>query len=68
MIVIKNNFGDCRLCGEYKDLRMGCCFYCADYVDGKETEEGYHLLWDKDNPSNKWICKNTSDYGISHLN
>jgi hypothetical protein len=44
---------NCKVCGSHKDLRMGACFDCADFVQGREISGG-HELWDSRNPSNKW--------------
>ena len=30
--IIRNQFGYCVWCGEYKDLRYGYCFSCADHT------------------------------------
>ena len=49
--------GDCRLCGVRKDLRMGVCFKCSDYVAGHEIPGG-HQLWDSRNPQNQWKVLN----------
>lgn len=27
--------GNCKVCGEHKDLRMGSCFTCSNFVDGE---------------------------------
>lgn len=48
--------GNCRVCGEHDDLRMGACYTCADFVDGKEVPGG-HELWDKRNPENRWTVR-----------
>ena len=45
--------GNCRVCGALKDLRMGCCFPCSEFVEGIEIPGG-HELWDIRNPSNRW--------------
>ena len=45
--------GDCLMCGARKDLRMGCCFPCSEYVEGRPIEGG-HELWDRRNPAHKW--------------
>jgi len=45
--------GDCKVCGNHKDLRMGACFTCADHVKGQKISRG-HELWDTRNPSNRW--------------
>ena len=49
-------YGNCKVCGALEDLRMGCCFHCCSYVDGRPIPGG-HELWDKRNPGNKWICR-----------
>ena len=53
-------FGDCMVCGEYKDLRCGACFNCSGKVNGepiknKKGEIIGHRLWAIDNPDKKWI-------------
>lgn len=45
--------GHCKVCGSYKDLRMGACFKCSDQVAGKPIPGG-HELWDSKNPENRW--------------
>lgn len=47
----------CRVCGQSKDLRMGSCFSCSDFVDGQPLLGGGHELWDRRNPSNHWIVR-----------
>lgn len=46
--------GDCKVCGEYQDLRMGACFGCSEFVDGKKIDLITHELWDSRSPENKW--------------
>ena len=46
-------WGNCRVCGKYEDLRMGACFLCSNQVDGRKILGG-HELWDSKNPSNRW--------------
>lgn len=54
--VVRDQFGDCMVCGEYHDLRCGACFDCADKVDGEFfPDKGYHELWVRDNPKIRWI-------------
>lgn len=60
--VIKNHFGDCRICGKHKDLRCGACFNCAKRVNGEKfgTDANgleVHKLWDQDNPTNSWLIR-----------
>ena len=45
----------CHRCGFREDLRMGACFECADFVNGKDHGDGIHELWDRDNPGNRWF-------------
>ena len=47
-------WGDCKVCGQHKDLRAGACFHCSGKVDG-EPIRGGHRLWERDNPSNTWF-------------
>jgi hypothetical protein len=49
-------FGNCNVCGQHQDLRMGACFTCADKVDGEEVSPGNHRLWEMGNPRNEWFC------------
>jgi len=49
-------WGNCKVCGQYKDLRYGSCFHCSDFVDGKEIPGG-HELWDSRNPTVRWQVK-----------
>ncbi len=49
----------CKRCGFREDLRMGACFRCADFIKGKDHGDGIHELWDRDNPSNRWIVSIT---------
>jgi len=51
--VASAKFGDCMVCGEYKDLRCGACFHCSDKVKGMKIKGG-HKLWQADKPSNVW--------------
>lgn len=48
-------FATCRVCGEKRDLRFGSCHPCSDNVSGQQVMRGVHLLWETDNPSNKWL-------------
>ncbi len=52
--VVREQMGTCKLCGEYRDLRMGVCFQCSDYVSGRKIPGG-HELWDSRNPANRWV-------------
>ena len=45
--------GNCKVCGRYKDLRMGSCFGCVDKVSGRKVPNG-HELWETANPNNRW--------------
>ncbi len=45
--------GPCRVCGCTKDLRMGSCYDCCEFVDGRPIDGG-HELWDRRNPANRW--------------
>lgn len=54
--LIADNWGTCKRCEAYQDLRMGSCFSCSDRVGGKPIPGG-HELWDMDNPSNRWTVK-----------
>lgn len=55
--VAKEQIGICKVCGQEDDLRMGCCWDCADYVDGEQLSPTKHRLWDRRNPSNSWIVE-----------
>jgi hypothetical protein len=48
--------GNCKVCGKYEDLRMGCCFDCSDLVDGERISEVTHRLWERSNPENQWFA------------
>lgn len=45
--------GHCKICGAWKDLRMGACFGCSSKVTGRSIDGG-HELWEIENPLNKW--------------
>lgn len=45
-------WSNCKVCGQHEDLRMGVCFHCADFVDGRSIPSG-HELWDSRNPDNR---------------
>lgn len=45
--------GRCHVCGQEHDLRMGACFDCSDFVDGRLVD-GVHELWDRRNPAIQW--------------
>jgi len=47
--------GPCKRCGFVEDLRMGSCFFCSQFICGKDHGDGFHELWDRQNPSNRWI-------------
>ena len=51
--IIEEQYGNCRLCGKYQDLRYGSCFLCSEHVVG-EPIPGGHRLWDSRNPLNIW--------------
>lgn len=46
-------WGYCKVCKAYEDLRCGACFDCCGKVDGRKIEGG-HELWERANPSNRW--------------
>ena len=46
-------WGNCKVCGAWKDLRYGTCFPCSDFVDGIEIPGGYEF-WDSRNTSVRW--------------
>lgn len=48
--------GLCKRCGFREDLRMGACFQCSDFVNGKNHGSGIHELWDRDRPTNRWFA------------
>lgn len=48
--------GQCQMCGRTEDLRMGACWDCADFADGRPIPGG-HELWDRRNPSNRWTVR-----------
>ena len=54
--VAVDTWGDCKVCGEHQDLRMGVCHRCSSQVAGKPIPGG-HELWDSKNPSNRWQVK-----------
>ncbi len=47
----------CNVCKQKKDLRMGACFECSDYIHGKDLGDGRYLLWDSRNHKIRWIAK-----------
>ncbi len=51
--------GNCKVCKQYDDLRMGCCFTCSDVVDGEQTSPTTHKLWERANPLNFWYVSET---------
>lgn len=55
LYVSGNRDGICHRCGFREDLRMGACFRCSDFVKGKDHGDGIHELWDRTNPTNRWV-------------
>ena len=53
------HLGACRRCGFREDLRFGVCFVCSSYIYGTRHGDNIHELWDRDNPSNRWIVSVT---------
>jgi len=58
--VSHEQYADCMVCGEYKDLRCGACFACCDKVIGEPIKDKYgevkgHWLWAKDKPETRWM-------------
>lgn len=53
--VVIEQVGDCRICGQRKDLRCGVCFQCSDQVRGERISPTTHRLWDSANPRNEWF-------------
>ena len=52
-------YGNCMVCGQHDDLRMGACFGCSDRVVGELVADGKgHRMWDIDNPENTWYVGN----------
>ena len=47
--------GPCKRCGFREDLWFGSCFQCSQYVCGKNHGDGIHELWDRKNPTNRWL-------------
>lgn len=47
--------GNCKVCGDYQDLRCGACFDCSSKVTGEQISEHTHKLWETDNPTNFWF-------------
>ena len=47
--------GDCRICGQYADLRCGACWDCMGRVSEEKVSETTHRLWDSENPRNEWF-------------
>ena len=52
-------WGNCKVCGQHKDLRYGSCFHCSDQVMGEQVSETTHKLWDSENPTNVWYASST---------
>lgn len=52
-------WGNCKVCGEHKDLRYGSCFKCSDFVEGEKISPVTHRLWDIRNPTNEWFASET---------
>jgi hypothetical protein len=53
--IVLDGDGICRRCGFREDLRMGVCFRCSDFTAGQNLGDGFHELWDRDNPENRWL-------------
>lgn len=51
-----SQYGNCKVCQKYKDLRYGVCFHCSEQVNGHEIPGGYEF-WDSKNPLNRWQVK-----------
>ena len=47
--------GICHICRQEKDLRMGVCLSCSEYVDGEQVGATTHLLWDVRDPEVRWF-------------
>lgn len=50
-------WGNCKVCGGWRDLRCGACFTCSDQVAGELVAPGIHKLWDKLRPQNTWFYR-----------
>jgi hypothetical protein len=48
--------GNCKVCGDYEDLRYGSCFDCSQFVDGERVSPVTLRLWDSRNPQNEWFA------------
>ncbi len=55
--IIREQISTCKICRKKKDLRLGACFKCSDFVDGLNIGNGVHLLWDIRNKNNSWEVK-----------
>ena len=55
-LIVMAQIGNCKVCGKKEDLRMGVCFDCSEFVDGRPIPGG-HELWDKRNPTNRWTAR-----------
>lgn len=53
--VVRNRFGDCKVCGQHDDLRFGVCFDCADFVKCQEVSPDIYKVWDERDPSKFWL-------------
>ena len=51
--------GNCKICGEEKDLRCGACFQCMAQVAGEKVSATTHKLWDSKDPPNIWYYSET---------
>lgn len=58
--ITKDSWGFCKVCGEWKDLRYGVCFHCADHV---KTDGNW--VWDERDPDRKWPCHTNDGKGIN---
>ena len=56
-LVVVDQMGICKVCGAYQDLRLGSCFDCSDFVDGKPDGKGGHVLWDVRHPEKTWYVR-----------
>ncbi len=52
--VCQAEYGNCKVCKFYQDLRCGVCFKCSNKVSGHYDQNGKHHLWEIDNPKNSW--------------
>ena len=55
--VVMEEWGICRVCGKYQDLRCGACFDCCSLVKGERIPGVGHKLWQADKPQNSWIVR-----------